>query len=468
MHICIIGNGAAGLLSCLSLSTHPKVKKITLIGSPTIPSIGVGESTTVGMNRLLNKIGVSDQDFIKNTDATIKYGVYYKNWSSRDYIHYIKSHNPWNRENINSEAYAKLLANKPKNVFIHDLIGNNLFKQINKNRILLDKDEYPHTWNFDAAKGIQFLKSVAEKKDNVSLVYANVVDCIFGNDDYINYVVLNTNEKIKADYYINASGNWEFNSKIFKTEYKSLSDVLLTNKALFTPIQYSNKRDQFHPYTVAKTMKNGWRWITPTWSRIGTGYVFSTNYISEEQAIDEFLEDIGDKSITPNIVNFDPKYNKTTFRSNSCSIGMANGFLEPLDAPGIAIISVILGELDYMLEVLNDKNNLKQKLNIFNQFIESQYMWWTSFILCQYQTCYREDTSFWKDCKDIRLKFYDNIIQTLDDYNCSPKESMMFCQTISSKDIQWQSSLKETPFKIPEKLCESMHHYDYLKMFHNK
>jgi tryptophan 7-halogenase len=236
MHICIIGNGAAGLLSCLSLSIHPKVKKITLIGSPTIPSIGVGESTTVGMNRLLNKIGVSDVDFIKNTDATIKYGVYYKNWSSRDYIHYIKSHNPWNRENINSEAYAKLLANKPKDTFIHDLIGNNLFRQINKNRVLLDKEEYPHTWNFDAAKGIQFLKSISEKRDNVNLVYANVIDCIFGDNDYINEIVLNTNEKIKADYYINASGNWEFNSKIFKTEYESLSDFLLTNKALFTPI----------------------------------------------------------------------------------------------------------------------------------------------------------------------------------------------------------------------------------------
>lgn len=467
MHICIIGNGFAGLLAGLSMSTNQYVKKITLIGSPTIPSIGVGESTTIGMNRILKKIGISDEEFIRNTDASIKYGVYYKNWSKRDYIHYIKSHQPWNRQNISAEAYAKLLANKPKNVHIHDLIGKNLFCQANKNNVLLDKNEYPHTWHFDASKGIQFLKSIIEKNNIVELIHSNVVDCTFQKNDLIKSITLDDGNKIAADYYINATGNWEFNSKVFKTEYESLSNILLTNKAIFAPIEYSNKRKQFHPYTVAKTMNCGWRWITPIWSRIGSGYVFSTNYITEDQAIDEFLEDVGDKSIEPRVVNFSPKYNKKTFRINSCSIGMANGFLEPLDAPGIAIISVILGELDYMLEAIQNKSNLNQKIDIYNQFITSQYMWWASFIFCQYKTCFRNDTNFWKDCKNLKFEFYEKIFESIDDFNCSPRESMMICQTISSKDIQWKTSLTELPFPIPENFCETISHLDYINHIRN-
>ena len=72
-------------------------------------------------------------------------------------------------------------------------------------------------------------------------------------------------------------------------------------------------------------MKNGWRWITPTWSRIGTGYAFSSNHVSDDEAVKEFLEDIGDTSLEPNVVDFTPKVNKSTFGANYCNIGMANG-----------------------------------------------------------------------------------------------------------------------------------------------
>ena len=84
-------------------------------------------------------------------------------------------------------------------------------------------------------------------------------------------------------------------------------------------------------------MKNGWRWITPTQSRIGTGYVFSDNHISIDEATNEFLEDIGDKTIKPFLVDFNPKCNKRPFKFNSCTIGMSSGFLEPLDATGLQI-----------------------------------------------------------------------------------------------------------------------------------
>lgn len=463
MEICIIGNGVAGLFACNFLASNDWVKKITLIGSPNIPSIGVGESTTLSMNALIEKSNINLIDFIRETDASVKYGVYYKDWSKRDYIHYFKSPIPWYREGIDPDAYSKILANKDPETHIHDLIGQNLFNHIRKNNVLLNTEEYWLSWHFEASKGIEFLMKNALKNQKVNFVSGNVIDCVF-EDDYIKSVVLDDNRNILSDYYINTSGKWDFNTKIFKEEYESLSDVLLTNKAIFTPIEYTNKKDQFHPYTVAKTMKHGWRWITPTYSRIGTGYVFSDSYIGEDEAVDEFLKDIGDKSITPHIVDFSPRYNKKTFRKNSCSIGMANGFLEPLDAPGISIMSSILHEFEFVVRIFSEKNfnAYEQKLEILNKYMESTFKWWCSFILCQYKTCHREDTEFWNDHKQIKFEYYENLIKNLDNSHSTIKESMMFSQSFAAKDIIWKTTLTQKPFKISEVECETINHLDWI------
>lgn len=463
MEICIVGNGIAGLFACNFLANNDWVKKITLIGSPNIPSIGVGESTTLSMNALIEKSNISLVDFVRETNASVKYGVYYKNWSKKDYIHYFKSPIPWYREGIDPEAYSRTLANKDPNIHIHELIGRNLFKEIEKNNVLLDTNEYWLSWHFEASKGVEFLMKNALKNKNVNFISGNVVDCIF-EDDYIKSLMLDNNRIVISDYYINTSGKWDFNTKIFKEEYESLSNVLLTNKAVFTPIEYTNKKDQFHPYTIAKTMKHGWRWITPTYSRIGTGYVFSDNHVSEDEAINEFMNDIEDSTIKPHIVDFSPRYNKKTFRKNSCSIGMANGFLEPLDAPGIAIMSSILHEFEFIVRIFSEKNfnAYDKKLEILNKYMESNFKWWCSFILCQYKTCNRNDTNFWKEHKQIQFEYYENIVKNLDMPHTSIKETMMFSQSFAAKDIQWKTTLTEDPFEIIEKKCDTINHLDWI------
>ena len=464
MEICIIGNGIAGVFACNFLANNNWIKKITLIGSPNIPSMGVGESTTLSMNALLEKSNISLVDFVRETDASVKYGVYYEDWSKKDYIHYFKSPIPWYREGIDPEAYSRILANKDPNTHIHELIGKNLFEEIKKNNVLLDTEEYWLSWHFEAAKGIEFLMKNALDNEKVNFISGNVVDCVF-EDDYIKSIILDDNRIIKSDYYINTSGKWDFNTKILKEEYESLSHVLLTNKAVFSPVGYTNKKEQFHPYTVAKTMKHGWRWITPTYSRIGTGYVFSDNHVSEDEAINEFMNDTGNLNLQPKVVDFSPKYNKKTFRKNSCSIGMANGFLEPLDAPGISIMSTILHEFEFVVRIFSEKNfnAYEKKLEILNKYMKSTFKWWCSFILCQYKTCYRDDTNFWRDHKNVSFKYYDDLISNLDNPHSPIKETMMFSQSLASKDIRWKTTLSQEPFKIPEIDCETMNHLDWIE-----
>jgi len=469
MNICIIGTGASGWIASTILKKIDFIKKITIIGSSKIPSVGVGESTTLMfLNDFLNQIELNQ--FVRETDASVKYGVYYDNWSKKNFIHHFKGINDMLRTidlKIDSTLdWGELLANKDPDVHIHDLIGDKLWKFIHQNEVSLDFDEHTHSWHFDAGKFIKFLKKINLEDDKVNFIDDTIIDCKFSQDGSIKNIIGESNKKYTADYFVNCCGDNELNEKVFKEEYITLSPYLLTNKALVYPLNYKDKRKQFHPYTIARTLRHGWRWITPTQSRIGTGYVFSDNHISIDEATNEFLEDIGDRTIEPQIVNFNPKVNASPFKINSCTIGMSSGFLEPLDAPGL---DITIKQIKILIELLNCECSI-DKINSSNANIGSEYQWWCAFILHQYKTCWRTDSQFWIDHKNVECKFYDQIIEQMGDTSKSlyeKKEYMMFYQTTAGKDIQWKSRVKDKPFSIGNGDTKTIHHLDYIQSFYD-
>jgi tryptophan 7-halogenase len=486
MHICIVGTGASGLLVANTLKEKDFVTKVTIIGSPKIPHIGVGESTTLTFQKTQKKFNVDLAEFIKEAHAAIKYGVYYKGWSEHDWIHFFKSNNPFLRANSSARRYSNYLANKDPKTFIHDIFGHTIWQEVvGKNNVFPDPkdlEEYPRTFHFDAGQYINFLTKIAKKCPKVEFIEDTVVHSNFTHEGYISNLILENNQVITADYYVNTTGQGLNIKNIFNEEYTSLEDVLLTTKAVVYPLEYTNKREQFHPYTVAKTMKNGWRWITPTWQRIGTGYVFSENHISIDEAVNEFLIDIGDKSLVPTIVDFKPRYNKKTFKSNHCSIGMANGFLEPLDAPGLAMTGTTLEFLEvllernqnlfksnYLLELLFSEN-YKQEVEYCNTQISKSYEFWTTFILNQYKLCHRIDTQFWLDHKNVKWKEWDKVWSDFNGYHDVYKndfDMMMLSQTTASRNLNWASPTSEFPFKLDEPIPNLIqHHLDWVKSFY--
>ena len=477
MHICIIGTGASGLMAACELVKLDFIETISIIGSKKIPSIKVGESSTMTFYNFIKK-NFDINEFVQKSDAAVKYGVYYKNWSKRDFIHFFGS-NCYSRKSYTQKTYAELLANKDPSVHLHDLVAGKLWKFIQNNEVSLDFAEHEHSWHFDAGKFKIFVKNHLKKNSKITFFDDTIIDCKFSFGDTIKYIIGESNKKYTADYFVNYSGDNKLNEKIFKEEYISLYPYLLTNKALAYPLPYSDKNKQFHPYTVAKTMKNGWRWITPTQSRIGTGYVFSYNHISVDEATHEFIEDIGDKTIEPFLVDFNPKYNKKPFKVNSCTIGMSSGFLEPLDAPGLAITN---GSIEALLTMLKKINHLKGENNFLkikeikkcydqqNFYVHIAHEWWCAFILHQYKTCYRNDTQFWIDHKNVKCNFYDEIVGSM---GCAPTilfekyEYEMFFRTTAGKDVQWESKTKEKPFIIEELDTETVHHLEYIQRFYN-
>lgn len=192
-----------------------------------------------------------------------------------------------------------------------------------------------------------------------------------------------------------------------------------------------------------------------------------------DEATNEFLKDIGNRKITPSVVNFKPRYNPKPFHKNWSTIGMSQGFLEPLDAPGLTItIDTMINQLEYYLSVYNqqlktdEKMIMDMELDKLNDIVvRKKFHFWCSFILCQYKTCYRNDTQFWKDHKNVQCEFYDKLMDNLDIHNDNI-ENFMLQQTIASKDIRWKTSLSSEPYVVKDNPSKKIHHLDHISQFH--
>jgi tryptophan halogenase len=166
MNIVIVGTGSTGWILANYLKRIEYIKKITIIGSSKIPSIGVGESTTLFFKRFLDELIESEdftlKDFIKNTDAAVKYGVYYKNWSSKDFLHHFKNDKTFYSV-FDKIYYGRLLANKDSETYIHDLLGRDIFDMTQENLIYKNENDHPITYHFDAAKFIDFFSKIMKQ-----------------------------------------------------------------------------------------------------------------------------------------------------------------------------------------------------------------------------------------------------------------------------------------------------------------
>lgn len=466
MKICVVGTGASGWITALYFS-RLKNLEIVVIGSPSIPTIGVGESTTLLFKRFIKDFFNDSNEyykFLKETDASIKYGVNYQGWG-QERTRFLHGFNNFTFEN----TYT--LGNLDKNIDFN--LTHPLSNYLYDNFMSEDEDIQSYTFHFDANKLISYFEKIASKIPNITFYKDTVIDSVFSSDEEIDFLVLESGNKVKANFYVSCIGQTAFNQKIFKEEYISYSDVLLTDKALFTPLEFKNKRKEFHPYTTAKTMKNGWRWITPTYSRIGTGYVFSSNHITEGQAIDELRNEIGDPNLEPHVVDFFPRKVKKVFKGNFCTVGMASGFLEPLDAPGLHSLIFSLNNLD---------NNFLKKLFTYYDFKEENekadqvYNYWCSFILHQYKTCSRNDTSFWIDHKNVNFPFYNEIIDRYFNkatYFPMPEEPWMFFNTTAGKGLRWEVNeefkhidpilyMITNHNKIKDKIINHLEYFDWI------
>jgi tryptophan halogenase len=418
--IIIVGGGSAGWMAAATLISQFPDKDITVIESPNIPTVGVGESTLGRINDWLELLGIKDEDFMPYTDASYKLSIRFEDFYKKDDGGF---HYPFGTVVENEKLGLKQLWFLKKHLQpetpITDyanslfqnmaLVNNNvLFK--NKNKELDNFDFQQHTaYHFDATKFGLWLKDHYCKPRGVKHILEDV-KTIETNE----YGIISLNNIHKADMFIDCTG---FKSMLLgdtlKEPFNSYNDLLPNNKAWATRVPYKNKENQLVPYTNCTAIENGWVWNIPSWERIGTGYVYSDKYVTDEEALNEFkkhLDKNGSDYSNSEFKNIKMRVglHDRLFVKNVCAIGLSAGFIEPLESNGLLSVHEFLINLVKVMK-RGDKDTISQwDKDSFNLQCKKFFDSFAEFVAMHYALSHREDTKYWKDISN--KSFYNNAI----------------------------------------------------------
>jgi tryptophan halogenase len=301
LSICIVGGGTAGWLTALYVNRLLPNAEIKVVESSEIGIIGAGEGSTISLITFLQDLDISLGDIIKYTDATVKLGIKFANWNgdSTYYYHpfgpYLGKHS-FNLSNFNiglertkstttnddSRLYLGLASVSNENL-THKIL-NNILSEKNKVSIL-DTNSVAslHALHFDSFKLGSYLKQIGLKR-GILLIEDEVVDV---NSDTVGNIttLLTKTTELNADFFFDCSGFARLLiGKKYNTSWIDYSKHLLVDTAI--PFHQPEKTE-IEPYTTATAMNAGWLWEIPIQSRIGSGYIYSSKHITDEDALTE-------------------------------------------------------------------------------------------------------------------------------------------------------------------------------------
>ena len=411
--IVIVGGGSAGWMTAATLAKTCPNKDITLIESPNTPTVGVGESTLGQINYWLTLLDIKDEDFMKACDATYKLSIRFQDFYKKgEYFHYpfgkpdtgvsVAGANNWVLNRIKegdtepAHTYAEWYY---KNML---LVNNNKMTDNKDNKFLGFNFNRDVAYHFDAIKFGQYLKSNHALNKGVKHIVGDVTNTVVDSTG-IKEIMVDGHKPISADLFIDCTGfKALLIDKALKEPFESYEDILPNNSAVATKVPYKNHKKEVVPYTNCVAYDNGWIWEIPLWSRMGTGYVYSDKYISDEQAIIDFKEYLkkGNHDIDNSkfkTIKMRVGIHQRPFVKNVCAIGLAAGFIEPLESTGLYTVHEFLLQLSRILQrdtvsrFDRDAFNYKCK-NMFRNFAE--------FVAMHFALTQRDDTQYWKDVQE--------------------------------------------------------------------
>lgn len=413
--ITIVGGGSAGWMAASILVKLFPEKDITLIESPDIPTIGVGESTVFEFNQWVNFLDIDFESFIKYTNATFKYAIGFtdfKNENSETLFYPFGSPNFTNVINGYSDWYVKkaILPETSETDFVNFFFPQAYCLKTNKvvegspRELEPFRSDADVSFQFDAAKFGEWLAENYAKPRGVKHI-KSTVKTINGDENGIESLVLEDLQVISSDFYIDCTG---FKSMLlgefFKEEFVSTKDILPNNKAWAAIMPYTDKNIEMQNFTNCTGLKNGWVWNIPLWNRIGTGYVYCDDFIDDESALQEFKDYLNsDKMPIPNKNRSDQmQFKKITIKNgyykrfwvkNVCAIGLAAGFLEPLESTGLFLTHQALIDL---CSYLSKGETGQIDRDLFNKKCLRVYRDASYFVALHYKLSKRNDTEYWR------------------------------------------------------------------------
>ena len=416
-HIAIVGGGTAGWVaaSMLARALYNYGCAISVIESPDIPTVGVGEATIPPFVDLLRFLDINLADFVRQTQATYKLGIKFADWRTpgSSYWHPFGTFGaPINRRPF-FHAWHKAQAEGAAPAFNDFSLCAALGDQ--------SKFLFPHAGDagpagglryalhFDAGLVARYLRAYAERM-GVTRIERTVAGATQRADGFLDELVFTDNSRLKADLYIDCSGfRGLLIEQTLNTGYVDWSHLLPCDRAVAMQTGVAKQRP---PYTLAAARAAGWRWRIPLQNRTGNGLVYASAHMDDQAAQDLLMSEVGEAPVSePRLLRFTAGRRKAFWNRNCIALGLASGFLEPLESTSIHLV---VSGVYSLMEHLPDLDFEPGNIAAYNDELIAEMEHARDFIVLHYCLTERDDAPLWRHCRQMALP--DSLTERIETY----------------------------------------------------
>ncbi|KZB94926.1 tryptophan halogenase [Sphingomonas melonis TY] len=405
--VVVVGGGTAGWMTAAALATLvPAAASVHLVESAEIGIVGVGEATLPHLRAFITRLGINEAAFMAETHATFKLGIEFRDFAAIGdrYIHPFGTygrplagvgfHHYWLRRHHAGAA-------RPIGDYATGVMAAEALRFAPPGA---DPDDlanaYGYAYQFDATRFAPFLRAHAESRGarrTEGKVVAVDRDPETGD---VAAVTLDDGSRIAGDLFIDCSG---FRALLIGgamgEDWEDWSHWLPCDRAVAAPC--ASPPGGIEPYTRATAMAAGWRWRIPLTHRVGNGYVYASDYLSDDAATDALLTALeGLPLAEPRHLRFRAGRRRRSWVGNVLSVGLASGFLEPLESTSIYLAQMAVTQL---IEHFPDTRVTDADRDGFNRLVDAEYDRIRDFLILHYHATTRDDSPFWNHVRTMTI-----------------------------------------------------------------
>ncbi|KQM28194.1 MULTISPECIES: tryptophan halogenase family protein [unclassified Sphingomonas] len=402
--IVVLGGGSAGWMAAAALATYlGRGVSVRLVESEEVGIVGVGESSVPHMKTFNSEtLGIDERTFVTRTNATFKLGIRFTDWGriGDSYIHGFGTigqglgplpfHQLWLRRFLAGKAaplgdYSLQTVAAPAGRFQWNGPPGSLLSDI------------AYAYHLDAVLYARFLRELAERR-GVERIEGKVVDVEQqGENGHVAAITLADGRRVEGEFFIDCSGfRGVLIEQTLKTGYLDWRHWLPCDRAFAVP---SETVGPPMPYTEAAARSSGWQWRIPLQHRVGNGHVYSSAYESDEQAMATLLDTLQGQALdVPRQLRFTAGRRVKAWSGNVVALGLAAGFLEPLESTGIYLAQAGIRRL---LGLFPGRDFDPALADRFNRETALEYERTRDFLVLHYKATTRDDTPFWRYCRTM-------------------------------------------------------------------
>jgi len=431
--VLIVGGGSSGWTAAAYLNAalnagDRQVAEISLVESPDVPRIGVGEATIPNITGILAVIGIDELDFMKAVDGTFKQSIRYVNWLDDKPTFY---HHPFCRygSGPGDDGGRRWLMSDRSVPFMDTVSAQPAICEMGLSpKMLGNKDSglsLTYAFHMNALKFADYLRDFSTAR-GVTHYLDHVIEVDMHESGNIAAVQTKSGKRIEADLFIDCTG---FAANLIEKKlgigFEDCSQWLICDRAVTMHVPYDHHYPGYvRPYTTATALSAGWVWEIPLQTTRSLGYVHSSAHLSEDEAERELraFEGSHSESLPSRIVNFKVGRREQQWVANCVAIGLSGGFIEPLESTGLYLSQIAS---DILADYFPHADDMAPLAFRFNRIMTNRFYEILDFINMHYCLTRRTDTDFWREVRRAE-RINDRLRAKLDFWRIKPPSSYDF------------------------------------------